>query len=188
MKILAPILRPLTRFLRERGGTAATEFALVLPVLIAAYLGAISSFEGFQARKNVTKASTTVVDLITRSQVMNEETRDNMYAVAAALVGNSADITPIVTMTSVSNPISESDPDARIIDWTYSNDHTTLMDEDALAELDLPVITKGDSLVVVRVYIEHTPRFEMGGIFTKQFMSETTFRRPRFVLRIPSTI
>ncbi|WP_370339537.1 TadE/TadG family type IV pilus assembly protein [Parvularcula marina] len=175
------------RFRRDGRGTAATEFALILPVLITAYFGSISAFEGFQARKSVTKASTTVVDLITRSQVMNTTLRDNMYDVARALVGDAADEGTTVTMTSISNPVSESDPDARVIDWSYSNDFTTVIEEDDLEDMNLPIIPKGDSLIVARVYIEHTPRFDFG-MFDKQQMSQLTFRRPRFVLRIPSTI
>lgn len=189
MHSLFSLFSILARFFRERRGTAATEFALVFPVMVMAYFGAVSSFEGFRARQAVTKASTTVVDLITRSQAMTEDRRDSLYEVADSLVGTKADMSPTVTFTSVSNPISDPDEDARVIDWSYSNDSQTLIEEEEdLAALALPEIPKGNSVIIARVYIEHTPRFKLGGIFSKQNMVQITYRRPRFVLRIPTEV
>ena len=67
MRILTFTCNILSRWRRDAKGTAATEFAMILPVMVLGYFGAISAYQGFEARQLTTRASTTVVDLITRS-------------------------------------------------------------------------------------------------------------------------
>jgi Flp pilus assembly protein TadG len=55
-----------SRFWRARDGMIATEFALVLPILVALYLGTITFSDGFAVKQRVQSLSRTAADLVGR--------------------------------------------------------------------------------------------------------------------------
>ena len=175
------------KFGRDESGTAAVEFALIFPVLVFGYLGAIAAFEAYRAQNSVTRASAAVVDLVTRQLVFSEGNRDRVFSVANAIVGDVADGDVVVTVTSVYNPLSDGEDDDYFVDWSYTSGSGAVVEDDDITSMDLPSIENGDSLVVVTVEAIYTPRF-LSDIFTTMTLNYTSVRRPRFALRIPTTI
>lgn len=171
----------------NQAGTAAVEFSLIFPVLLFGYLGAVSAFGAYRAQSAVTRASTTIVDLVTRESQINEMSRDRIFAVADAMLTDVTNGTVSVTFTSISNPISEPEEEARILDWSYSSVSGDELDEADIEKLDLPTIAKGDSIIVSRISVPYKPQFLLE-TFSEVNLVYTTYRRPRFILRIPSLI
>ncbi|PPJ48775.1 pilus assembly protein [Rhizobium sp. KAs_5_22] len=71
----AVLARPaalLRRFLSERDGVGAVEFALLAPVLIVLYLCAFELMTGFSVSKKVTMAASTVADLVSRTDKVSK--------------------------------------------------------------------------------------------------------------------
>ncbi|MDW9891410.1 pilus assembly protein [Sinorhizobium meliloti] len=68
--------------LRDRRGAGAVEFAIVAPLLIAAYVGAFELSLGFTVARKVGRASSAVSDIVTQEQQVNKAFLDGMRNVA----------------------------------------------------------------------------------------------------------
>ncbi|MCP8896704.1 pilus assembly protein [Shinella daejeonensis] len=81
-----PALARLRRLLRDRRGVGAIEFAIVIPLLIMAYIGAFEISVAMTVYQKVNRASATVSDLLTRTQTTTPSGLDSMKAVTAAIL------------------------------------------------------------------------------------------------------
>ena len=71
-------LLKLRRFIEDRRGVGAIEFAIVLPLFVVAYVGAFEVSVGFTASRKVNRASAMVSDLLARDSSTNKATIDAM--------------------------------------------------------------------------------------------------------------
>jgi Flp pilus assembly protein TadG len=72
------VLLHLRRFVEDRRGVGAIEFAIVAPLLIMAYIGAFEITVAINASRKVNRASATVSDLLTQGQTTDKATLDTM--------------------------------------------------------------------------------------------------------------
>lgn len=72
----------LRRFRRDRDGIAATEFALIAPILILLLMASVEFPRALGMSQNVTRATRTVADLVARGGGAD---MDDVYAAAAAV-------------------------------------------------------------------------------------------------------
>lgn len=181
-------------FCDKRSGAAAIEFSLLLPMMVVMYLGAVTAFEGYQARQAVARAAVSIVDLTTRELEMTTALRTNLFDVGEALIEDASESNPIILLASVSNPVSDVDPDARNLEWSYSNTQDFVpLTLSQISELDLPDIPKGNSVIVSYVQITHTPLSQLKilsdePLFSGWLMNSVSFRRPRRTPMIETTI
>lgn len=74
-------------FLKDRKGSGAIEFAIMIPLLIMGYLGAFEVSVGFGVARKVAHASSSVADILTQNSEVTKATLDGMNdVVKAALV------------------------------------------------------------------------------------------------------
>lgn len=173
----------IARFRRERAGTAATEFAILFPVMMFAYLGAVTAFQAYHAQNTVTRGTTAIVDLVSRQNLITSNFRDRIFDVGEALVADVSTGEVTVIFTSVINPSG----DGNEVDWSYANIGGAELETDDLDGLDIPVVPTGESLIVGVIKIKHTPRFDVLDV-SEMDMTYVSFRRPRFMMQIPTTI
>ena len=57
-----------SRFLRDRSGIGAIEFAIIAPVLLILYIGALQVTIGLNFAKKASRAAGTVADAVTREE------------------------------------------------------------------------------------------------------------------------
>lgn len=72
------VLLRLRRFVDDRRGVGAIEFAIVAPLLMMAYVSAFEITVAITASRKVSRASATVSDLLTQSSLTNTATLDTM--------------------------------------------------------------------------------------------------------------
>lgn len=80
------VLLRLRRFVEDRRGIGAIEFAIVAPLLMMAYVGAFEITVAITSLRKVSRASATVSDLLTQSSSTNKATLDTMKDVVAKVV------------------------------------------------------------------------------------------------------
>lgn len=68
----------LRRFIEDRRGIGAIEFAIIAPLLVMAYVGAFEISVGVSASRKVNRASAMVSELIARESSTNKATLDTM--------------------------------------------------------------------------------------------------------------
>ena len=76
----------LSRFRGERRAIAAVEFALLLPVLVALYLGTVELARGIAADRKVTLVTHTLADLSTQFQNIADSDMSNILNASAAIM------------------------------------------------------------------------------------------------------
>jgi len=93
--------KPLSTFARDRRGVSAVEFAMILPLMLTLYLGAVEVSQGIGIDRKVTMTTRTVADLA--SQVTNITNADmtNMLAASTAVMTPYPTATLQITVSSV---------------------------------------------------------------------------------------
>lgn len=168
----------LRRFLKNDGGSVIAEGVLVLPALLWALLALYVFWDSYRAINTVQKASYTISDMISRR-------RDEV------------DPAFITGLRDVMDYLLDPDQSARVrvtsLTWDQTDNRYEVLwscsPDSALAQRTtasliavtnrLPIMSNGDSVVLVESEVDYVPAFDMG-------LNETTLRqfivtRPRFM-------
>jgi Flp pilus assembly protein TadG len=89
MNLLAPLayLRDqIARARRDERGVAAVEFAMLLPLMLTLYIGAVEVSQMVAADRKVTLAARTVADLAAQATTINTTDMDNILKAASAVM------------------------------------------------------------------------------------------------------
>ncbi|MCZ7462517.1 pilus assembly protein [Rhizobium rhizogenes] len=74
-----------TRFVKDRRGVGAVEFAILFPILLALYVTSFELTIGYNTYKRASSASATINDLISKTGSVDKAYLKNMQNVAAAV-------------------------------------------------------------------------------------------------------
>ncbi len=86
MALLSTKAEAFREFWRDRKGTGAIEFAIIAPLLIMAYIGSFEISLGFSIARKVSRASSTVADVLTQQTSVDIKTLDGMKDVAKSVM------------------------------------------------------------------------------------------------------
>ncbi len=167
---------------RDCSALAATEFALIFPMLFMMLLGTIELGNGIMANQKTIMASQIVNDLMTRGEEVTDvqiEEAKSAGRLALSPFAPGAIGFDIVSVRFIADSDDDgSDPDLEIV-WRETDNMAGYEAEvDALEEKMLPLALVGDGLVMVSVRYPYTPAF--GSRFVGNLnMIETTFARGR---------
>jgi Flp pilus assembly protein TadG len=76
----------LLRFAQDRRGVSAVEFAMLLPLMVTLYLGAVEISQGVAIDRKVTLTTRTVADLASQVSSINNADMTNLLNATAAVV------------------------------------------------------------------------------------------------------
>lgn len=178
---LSRFFRCKSGFLRDRGGVAAIEFALVFPLLIVFLTGSLSLYDGLRGSRVYGQAATTVSDLVTRQTAMSDALLTDMFATAEALTGQYSRVSDYrISITSVVNEFdSRGNPDLSI-GWSRGNVSGAALTLDDLGEFDLPDLFEGESVILVVMSGTYTPFIWADAVGQISYQRHS-LRRPRFI-------
>jgi len=77
---------PLKRLLADRRAIAATEFALVAPVMLLMFAGLIEVCEALSCQRKVNQVSATTADLIAQVDTLSPSSASDIFAADTAIV------------------------------------------------------------------------------------------------------
>ena len=169
------VFQPIRRFVRDGRAVSAVEFALILPIMITLYFGAVEISDGLMADRKVTAMTSAVGDLVAQAAVIEDAEMTNIFKAASSIIAPySADpIKLVVTHVTIDGNGNG------IVDWSDGlnkaghSPGSTLAIPDGLA-------TEGTTLVVAEGSYLYTPVF--GQIIASDITLEDTFYlRPRVV-------
>ena len=83
---LAGLSRQVSALRRDQKGVSAVEFAMLLPLMITLYLGAVEISQGVAIHRKVTLTARTVADLASQVTSINNADMTNMLNAASAVV------------------------------------------------------------------------------------------------------
>lgn len=78
--------RTVHRFLGNRSGVAAVEFAILLPIMVLLYIGGLEISDGFTIKRKVTNATSALDDLVTRTKSITLAEMEAILDAAGAVI------------------------------------------------------------------------------------------------------
>ncbi len=179
------------RFLRRENGTAAIEFALVVPLMLTLYVGCSEAASLLTADRKVQTVSGAVGDLVARAnKTITSDQMKDYFGAATSIMSPYATsgLTQTVTAVSVSSTGQTSVLwSARFADGKYS---TTVTEYPTGKPYSLPAetiaIAKGQTVIASEVRYSYKPL--LGLVFKNTFdLNRSALFMPRFGGRIDLT-
>jgi Flp pilus assembly protein TadG len=163
---------------RDARGVAASEFALILPVMVLLLAGSIEVGNALLINRKVTSATQTGADLAAQALALDDTDVANLFE----------------AMDAILEPFPL-EPASFIMQSAIDDDGTTVIDWIDVAggggggaagdEIDVPdgLVLPGGSVIVVQVNYDYTPVFAdlIIGTFT---ISDVAYLRPRRTLAV----
>ena len=93
--------RQLRRFARDRDAVSAIEFAIVLPVMLALYIGGVELGDGLQIDFKVAETSRTITDLASQYVTIENADMNSILGAASAVIAPYPAANMIMTVSEV---------------------------------------------------------------------------------------
>jgi len=93
-------------FYDDRRGVAAVEFAIVLPFMLALYIGGVELGDGMAIKVKVTDTAHIIADLVTQNSSVNQAALNCILNASSATIAPYASSNLVVTVSEVSTNAS----------------------------------------------------------------------------------
>jgi Flp pilus assembly protein TadG len=191
--------RKTARHAANADGTAAVEFALLLPVMITLFFGVVESSMALICRADVSIMASTAGDLIAQANAASTADIANVYSAAGTVLypyydpADAGSTKPTIRITSVVDDGSGATGGTKLtgkVAWTCTQTGSGTLSPGTRAVNDtvtLPqaIMTENGSIVIAEIaysYASPTTKIIAGPInFTNQF-----YAKPRRVAQIPA--
>lgn len=181
----------LRRFKRNGDGIAAVEFALIVPLLLAMYLGTIEISNGITVNKRTSRVASTVADLVTQQPNVSKASLEDILEIGAAIMFPYDTTLPVITVVGID--VDDDHPDGGEIIWSRRYNKGTFdggLGSGLGTKISVPTRLRIDETFIVKVTaeIEYRPIVtwiigekmdSAGNSYTALDMSEEYYLRPR---------
>jgi Flp pilus assembly protein TadG len=170
--------------LADARGVAAVEFALLLPILIAFYFGAVELTQGMMAEERVTHTASTVGDLVSQSSTLTSADITDVLSVGQTIMY------PYPT-TSLGERVSSVSEDAKgkiTVTWSQATGGMTALTKGSgYSDPNLAkVLTTNDSEIVSESQYTYTSAFNY--VLPKPItFNEKSYSKPRISTSVTCT-
>jgi Flp pilus assembly protein TadG len=171
----------ISRLARDTNGVSAVEFALIFPVLMLLYVGAVETGNLLTANRRVMQVASTAADLT--AQVKTVQTSDLGDIVNAAGLIMSPN-TPRIVITSV---VADQNNNGKVA-WSYASSGAA-RSKNSSYPVPTGLTEPGSSVIVAEVTYPFTPLLGLTEIFSPGSftLSRTFYMRPRRSLTVACT-
>lgn len=162
------------RFCRNRDGVALVEFAMLLPVMLVAYVGMVETVQLVMVNRKVTQLTSALSDLTARVQSVSASDIDNIFNAAQTILMPYDTSNATMMIASV---VIDSGNVARIC-WSNQRNGTALARGTTITVPDSVKIAN-TSVIMARASYKYTPA--LGYVLTGTFTlgDNPIFSRPR---------
>jgi Flp pilus assembly protein TadG len=168
-----PAQRPMQRLAGDRSGVAAVEFALLLPIMLSLYFGAVEIGDAYTIDRKVTHITSSLADLVTQSRTISNADMDNILDATASIITPYDDGLLRIKVSGVS---IDADGKATVA-WSDARNDTPLA-KDSVITLPAAVNEPNTFVVTAEVHYTYTPM--IGYVLTGSFdMKDQFYLRPR---------
>jgi Flp pilus assembly protein TadG len=181
-------------FRKAEGGTAAVEFAMLLPILITLFFGVVETTLALVCRADVSLMASTAADLISQVNTANTADLSNVYAAAGTVMypyySGGATGKPTIRITSVVYDSNSTTPTtAGKVAWTCTQTGTGTLTPasrsvGSTVTFSQPLMITNGSVLMAEVaysYASPTTQVITGSIN----MTNNFYTKPRRVAQIP---
>lgn len=172
-QLLARARRPLRRFLRDKRGVSAVEFAMLLPLMVTLYLGGVEVSSAIAVDRKVTQVARTLGDLVSQSTSVNATDMTNILNAASSVV---QPYSPSLIQVTVSRVDIDANQIAKVV-WSKTLNGTARA-PNSVVTLDNALKTANTSLIWAETQYTYTPT--IGYVITGPLtLRDQIYMRPR---------
>jgi Flp pilus assembly protein TadG len=172
------ILNRIRALIANVSGLAALEFALVLPVMITAMLGAVESSNIVKSYAKAVSASQTVADLTAQSSALTTAQMNSIVVAAQQVLSPLNSDATVLGVEVISVGFSSTNAPTQLWRFSWGTIQPTLSLTGAKN-----LGATGDSVVMVTLAYKCIPLVQ--DIVSQVTFSEVSYSRPRLVRKIP---
>jgi Flp pilus assembly protein TadG len=163
--------RSLRRFLRDKRGVSAVEFAMLLPLMVTLYIGGVEVSQAIAVDRKVTLVARTLGDLVAQSTALNANEMTNILNAASSVVQPYSSSLIQVTVSRVD---VDANGVAKVI-WSKTQNGSV---ESGTVTLPAALNTANTSLIWAKSQYVYTPT--IGYVITGALtMKDQIYMRPR---------
>ncbi len=172
------------RFRKSRGGVAATEFALIAPVMIALYFGITELCDALTANMKVTTVASTAADLTAQKKTI---TNSDMNDIFAALTSLMYPYSTSPNMTIIVSSLVDAGNSQVKVAWS-SAQNATARSVNSVVTVPTGLVTSGGGGSVIFAEVTYNYSSPAGHlIYGTITMSDKFYLRPRQTAQISRT-
>jgi Flp pilus assembly protein TadG len=171
MTVRMPLFK---RFVRDRRGLAALEFALIAPMMILVLFGSVELTELLATNRRAENTAASVADVISRDTVIEDDEITDLWTAANALMyPNSASPLKI----RISSVQVQTATQAKVL-WSDGHNGYTARGAGSTMSLPAGMMIPGTSVIVAETTYRYTP--PIGVFLDLAFdLNHIEYRRPR---------
>lgn len=167
------LARPLARLARDQRGVSAVEFAMLLPLMLTLYLGAVEISQGIGADRKVTLTSRTVADLASQASSLATSDMTNSLNAASAVMAPFSDSNLKVTVSQVKIDANSK----ATIDWSATKNGTA---RSKGSSVSLPTALVVANSCLIWSEVQYTYKPTVGYVVTGTLtLKDQIYMRPR---------
>jgi len=160
-------------FVRDQRGVSAVEFAMLLPLMVALYLGAVEISQGIGADRKVTLTARTVADLVSQVSSLSTSDMTNSLNAASAVMAPYSTTNLKVTVSSVKVDSNKK----ATVDWSVTMNGTAHSQGDSVT---LPTALAVANTSVIWSEVQYLYRPTIGYVISGTLtLKEQIYMRPR---------
>lgn len=179
---LSHLIAPFTRFVRDTHASATVEAVLILPLLLAWFVGSFVFFDGFKNRNTALKATYTIGDILSR----------RTKGVTPEYIGHLQQLYDRLTYTSGSSALRVtslewSGEEHRVV-WSRSSKDTLSVQTNTTVKFDsfknrVPMMAVDETVILVETFTDYNPAFNVG--WEHRVFENFVVTSPRFASCLP---
>jgi Flp pilus assembly protein TadG len=171
--ILARARRPLRRFLADKRGVSAVEFAMLLPLMVTLYLGGVEVSSAVAIDRKMTLVARTLGDLVAQATSVDNATMTSILSATTAVMAPYPDTNLKITVSS----IQINSQGVAKISWSDTKNGTA-RSIGAIVTLPAPLNVASTSLIWAEASYAYTPT--IGYVMTgTKTLTDQIYMRPR---------
>lgn len=143
----------LAAFARARGGVAAVEFALLVPVLLGLYLGGYEITQALSTYRKLTDTTTEIASIVSQYAVMSSSDVSSVFAATSQIMLPQSASKLTIVLSEVSTD-SSSNP---TVTWSQSYNGAAALTAGSKVTLPSGLAMASTSYVLVQTTYKYTP-------------------------------
>lgn len=166
----------LGRFIRDRKGVSAVEFAFIAPVLILAYFGVAELCGAMLAERKASHAASAIGDLVSQAQTLHDSDVTDIFSVASAIMSPYSTTGMKMKITSIQENAAGT---ASTVLWS---DGSGMTGDTAGSTVTIPANLIAANQSIIRAEVQYTYNSPVNYVIKNALnYDEVFYLRPRVV-------
>lgn len=166
------------RLAADQRGLSALEFALILPVMLALFFGAVELGDALIIDRKVNLVTSTLADLVTQSKTITDTDMANIFGAATSIMTPYSSTTLKIKVTGVNIDANSN----ATVSWGYAQNDTALAKGSSVT-LPTALVLPSTFLVLSEVHYPYTPT--IGYVMTGTYdLTDKFYLNPRLSAKV----